>query len=60
LTRGKENGMFGRKLKVVGKFKGLIRVKENKNDPDIFSPELMDMLMKPKLYKVRLYVLRVS
>ena len=51
-------GLFGSTLKTVGKFKGLVRVMEDENEPDFLPKELMDQLLKPKNYKVRLYVLR--
>lgn len=59
ITRGKAHGLLGSTLKVVGKFKGLIRVIENENEPSLLEPKLMEMLMKPKGYKIRLYVLKV-
>eukprot|EP01038_Epipyxis_sp_PR26KG_P004421 gene4421-6250_t len=58
-TRGKiTGGIFGSTVKTVGKFKGLVRVIENENDPDFLPKELMDQLLKPNHYKVRLYCLR--
>ena len=57
LTRGKKNGMLGSSLKVVGKFKGLIRVMTSENEPSLLPKELLDSLLKPKGYKIRLYVL---
>jgi hypothetical protein len=59
ITRGKAHGLLGSTLKVVGKFKGLIRVIMNENEPSLLDPKLMEMLMKPKGYKIRLYVLKV-
>ena len=59
LTRGKKNGILGSSLKVVGKFKGLIRVMMSENEPSLLPKELLDSLLKPKGYKVRLYVLNV-
>jgi hypothetical protein len=59
ITRGKAHGLLGSTLKVVGKFKGLIRVMLTENEPSLLDPKLMDMLMKPKGYKIRLYVLKV-
>lgn len=58
LTRGKVGGMLGNTLKVVGKFKGLVCVKESKDDPDVFPKEIVEQIMNPKAYKVRLYVLQ--
>ena len=58
LTRGNPHGPFGGNLKTVGKFKGLIRVMRNSDDPPMFPKEIMQDLFKPKLYKVRLYCLR--
>lgn len=61
LTRGKVNGFFGSKIKTVGKLKGLVRIVENKDDiknKPLLSPKLLDQLMKPKKYIVRLYALR--
>jgi hypothetical protein len=57
LTRGKLKGLFGGSLKVVGVFKGIIRVKRRKDDPDVFPKELMETFSKPKPYKIRLYCL---
>jgi len=59
LTRGKVHGVLGATFIVVGKFKGLVRVMlDEKNDPPLLEPALMNALMKPKPYKVRLYCLR--
>ena len=55
--RGKKQGILGSTLKVVGLLKGLIRVTYNKAE-EFFDPELIKSLMKPKGYKIRLYVLR--
>lgn len=55
LTRGKQNGMFGSTLKVVGRFKGLVRVMLAANEAPLFD---MDKLLKPQAYVYRLYVLR--
>lgn len=57
LTRGKVGGLLGNSLKTVGKLKGLVRVMEHEDDPPMFPQELMDMLLKPKGYKCRLYLL---
>lgn len=57
LTRGQVNGLFGSTLKVVGKFKGLIRVMMNKDEPPLIP---LDQLLKPQGYKVRLYALKAS
>lgn len=54
LTRGKVTGLLGSTLKLAGVFKGIIRVKKNKSDPEIFSKQLMDYFTKPKAYKVTL------
>jgi len=58
LTRGHKNGILGSHAKVVGKLKGLVRVVEDEDAPPLLSKELMDMLLKPKKYIVRLYALR--
>lgn len=58
LTRGQKNGMLGSTLKTVGRFKGLVRVMLNADDPPMFPDDVMADLFKPKLYKVRLYCLR--
>jgi hypothetical protein len=57
LFRGKVHGVLGSTFKVVGKFKGLIRVTEDTATP-LLPKEVMDMLIKPRPYKIRLYVLR--
>lgn len=57
LYRGKIHGLLGSTVKVVGKFKGLIRVTEDISTP-MLPKEFMDMLLKPRPYKIRLYVLR--
>ncbi len=61
LTRGKVNGFLGSKIKVVGRLKGLVRVVEQKElieqDP-LLPKDLMNQLLKPKSYAVRLYVLK--
>ena len=50
--------IFGKQLKstlrTVGKFKGLVRLMRNKDEP---CPLDLDSLLKPKPYVVRLYVL---
>jgi len=58
--QGKSGKLFGHSFKVVGKLKGLVRVMESENDPPMFPQDIMDMLLKPKAYKVRLYVLRAT
>ena len=58
LTRGQVNGLFGSTLKVVGKLKGLVRIIENKDEPPLLSKELMEQLLSPEKYKIRLYVTR--
>jgi hypothetical protein len=57
LTRGKSSGVLGN-IKVVGKFKGFVRVMESIDEPDIYPEKLMAMLMKPRKYKLRLYCLK--
>lgn len=47
LTRGQINGMMGSTLKIVGRFKGLIRVVQDKDEPSLFDKELLDSLFKP-------------
>eukprot|EP00604_Paraphysomonas_vestita_P002816 CAMPEP_0174818892 /NCGR_PEP_ID=MMETSP1107-20130205/1828_1 /TAXON_ID=36770 /ORGANISM="Paraphysomonas vestita, Strain GFlagA" /LENGTH=1810 /DNA_ID=CAMNT_0016031457 /DNA_START=453 /DNA_END=5885 /DNA_ORIENTATION=- len=55
LYRGQKNHpVLGNTLKVVGKFKGLVRVMLEENEPALFD---MTALLKPQQYKVRLYVL---
>eukprot|EP01034_Spumella_vulgaris_P027083 gene27083-33756_t len=58
LTRGQVNSIFGSTLKVVGKLKGLVRVIMNKDEEPLLGKDLMEQLMSPKKYKIRLYVLR--
>ena len=56
LTRGQTNHpILGNTLKVVGRFKGLVRVMLREDEPALFD---MDQLLKPQGYKIRLYVLR--
>ncbi len=56
LFRGKKNSIMG--MKQVGVFKGLIRIKLGNNPTDeIFSKEVLDQLLKPKAYAIRLYLL---
>ena len=52
--------MMGSSYKVVGRFKGLIRVVLDKDEPSLFDAKLLDSLFKPKGYKIRLYVLKAS
>ncbi len=61
LMRGQVNGFLGSKAKSVGRVKGLIRIVEDRNtvDSDPMIPKsLMEQLLKPKKYVVRLYALR--
>jgi hypothetical protein len=58
LTRGSKNGAMGSTFKTVGKFKGLIRVILDEDEPSLFPPEVMEQILKPKSYKVRLYALK--
>eukprot|EP00602_Paraphysomonas_sp_CaronLab_P003319 CAMPEP_0185019240 /NCGR_PEP_ID=MMETSP1103-20130426/1865_1 /TAXON_ID=36769 /ORGANISM="Paraphysomonas bandaiensis, Strain Caron Lab Isolate" /LENGTH=1852 /DNA_ID=CAMNT_0027549443 /DNA_START=18 /DNA_END=5573 /DNA_ORIENTATION=+ len=56
LTRGQTNHpILGNTLKIVGKFKGLIRVMLNEDEPPLLN---LEQLLKPQGYKIRLYVLR--
>lgn len=56
LTRGQTNHpILGNTLKVVGRFKGLVRVLLKEDEPPLFD---LDQLLKPQGYKIRLYVLR--
>ena len=50
----------GSTVKVVGRFKGLIRVVTDKDEPSLFDEKLLESLFKPKGYKIRLYVLKAS
>lgn len=60
LTRGKAGALIpGRGLKVVGKFKGLVRIIEDpQTAPPFFEPSVLENLLNPKGYKIRLYVLK--
>lgn len=61
LTRGQVNGFLGSKVKVVGRLKGLVRVIRDKIEIDsdpLLPAKLMEQLLKPKKYVVRLYALR--
>jgi hypothetical protein len=61
LTRGKVNGFLGSKIKTVGRIKGLVRIIETKEEVEtnpLLPKDLLDLLMKPKSYIIRLYVLR--
>ena len=68
LTRGRKSGIFGSTLKVVGKFKGIIRVVADTNSdtvallakPPIVAQEVLDEIFSPKKYKARLYVLEAK
>jgi len=53
--KGDGPGAYGRK--VVGKFKGLIRVMEREDEPPLFN---FDELLKPENYKIRLYILEAK
>lgn len=55
LIRGQKNGLLGSTVKVVGKFKGLIRILASPDEPPLFD---LAQLLNPKGYRVRLYVLR--
>jgi hypothetical protein len=55
LYRGQKNHpILGNTMKVIGRFKGLIRVMLEEDEPPLFD---MASLLKPQQYKVRLYVL---
>lgn len=55
LYRGQKNHpVLGNTIKVVGRFKGLVRVMLEENEPPLFD---MASLLKPQQYKIRLYVL---
>jgi hypothetical protein len=58
LMRGQVNGFVGSTLKVVGRLKGLVRVIMDKNAPPLLDEKLMDDLLKPSSYSIRLYILR--
>ena len=72
LTRGRKSGVFGSTLKVVGKFKGIIRVLEDTSainggdikklleENPIVEESVLDQILSPKKYKVRLYVLEAK
>lgn len=61
LTRGQQNaGFSGSAFRIVGKFKGLICVKDKESDPSPFPEELLEKLFKPKSYVVRIYCLRAT
>jgi hypothetical protein len=55
LMRGQKHGPFGNNEKVVGKFKGLVRVMLNEDDPPLFD---LSTLLKPQAYQIRLYILK--
>jgi hypothetical protein len=42
----------------VGRMKALIRIVESEYEEPMLPPELLDALLRPKGYKVRLYALR--
>ena len=52
--------LFGHSKKVVGKFKGLIRIMLTEDEEPMFNEEMMEQLLKPKPYTVRLYLLRAT
>jgi hypothetical protein len=55
LYRGQKNHpILGNTMKVIGRFKGLIRVMLEADEPPLFD---MASLLKPQQYKIRLYVL---
>ena len=60
LTRGQKNGILGSSLKIVGKFKGIVRIIEDVDDEPLFSKEQMKDLFKPQKYKVRLYCIKAT
>lgn len=64
LIRGKiHGGLLGQRstVRVVGKFKGLVRVtEEHPSGSSMLPKEIMDMLLRPRPYKIRLYVLRAT
>jgi hypothetical protein len=64
LLRGKEGkagAMFSHSTKkVVGKFKGLIRIMVTEDQEPMFDEEMMEQLLKPKAYVVRVYLLRAT
>jgi hypothetical protein len=56
LYRGQKNHpLFGNTIKMVGKFKGLVRVMLSPDEPALFD---LATLLKPQGYKIRLYALR--
>jgi hypothetical protein len=56
LYRGHKNHpLLGNTVKMVGKFKGLVRVMLKPDEPALFD---LATLLKPQGYKVRLYVMR--
>lgn len=55
LMRGQKHGMFGNTEKVVGKFKGLVRVMLNEDEEPLFD---LTNLLKPQAYQIRLYILK--
>jgi hypothetical protein len=57
---GMQGTFFGHTLRKTGVFKGLIRIMENESDPPMFNEQLMDQLLKPKPYKVRLYLIEAD
>mmetsp|Transcript_19079 Transcript_19079/g.72115 ORF Transcript_19079/g.72115 Transcript_19079/m.72115 type:complete len:2052 (-) Transcript_19079:79-6234(-) len=50
----------GEKRKVAAIFKGLIRVLQFEDDPPMFEENVLQAILKPEQYKVRLYVLRAT
>lgn len=56
LYRGQKNHpLFGNTIKMVGKFKGLVRVMLSPDEPALFD---LTTLLKPQGYKIRLYAMR--
>ncbi len=60
LTRGQKNGLLGSTLKVVGIFKGIVRIIEDADAEPLFSKDQMKDLFKPQKYKVRLYCIKAT
>ena len=56
LYRGKKNGIFGGSYKPVGLLKGLIRITFDEKQ-SFFEESLLSQMLKPRPYKMRLYVL---
>lgn len=63
LTRGSNNALLGTKLKTVGRLKGLVRIvsdKKQMEEEPLIGKALMDELLSPKRYQIRLYCLKAS